>query len=235
MRSGHDVVLRSLTTIDGGPFSDVSPWHVVDLRQLRIGFEWRSATTHGDDGFLRAGSATQQTLIAANNSRAKRRRNCVSPSSTRFRGWYLSSPSTEATSRFFISPGPARAFVGGDRIVTGQGGHRIGSSHRCCVESCGGLKPTLQPARTITTPGNAGRTHACRRRRCLPRGASPSALRRDGSCRGRGAARAPGSVRACLSLDRWPTASAGSPAPSCAMPARLRARARAGRRLRQTG
>jgi hypothetical protein len=69
MRSGHDVLLRSLTTIDGGPFSDVSPWHVVDLRQLRIGFEWRSATTHGDDGFLRAGSATQQTLIAANNSR----------------------------------------------------------------------------------------------------------------------------------------------------------------------
>jgi hypothetical protein len=69
MRSGHDVLLRSLTTIDGGPFSEVSPWHVVDLRQLRMGFEWRSATTHGDDGFLRAGSAAQQTLIAANNSR----------------------------------------------------------------------------------------------------------------------------------------------------------------------
>ena len=69
MRSGHDVLLRSLTTIDGGPFSEVSPWHVVDLRQLRMGFEWRSATPHGDDGFLRAGSAAQQTLIAANNSR----------------------------------------------------------------------------------------------------------------------------------------------------------------------
>ncbi|HET7064431.1 MAG TPA: DUF11 domain-containing protein, partial [Rudaea sp.] len=69
MRSGHDVLLRSLTTIDGGPFSDVSPWHAVDLRQLRMGFEWGSATTRGDDGFLRAGSASQQTLIAANNSR----------------------------------------------------------------------------------------------------------------------------------------------------------------------
>jgi uncharacterized repeat protein (TIGR01451 family) len=69
MRSGHDVLLRSLTTIDGGPFSDVSPWQVVDLRQLRMGFEWRSATTRGDDGFLRAGSASQQALIAANNSR----------------------------------------------------------------------------------------------------------------------------------------------------------------------
>ena len=69
MRSGKDVLLRSLTTIDGGPFSDVSPWQVVDLRALRLGFEWQSATTRGDDGFLRAGSAAQQALIAANNSR----------------------------------------------------------------------------------------------------------------------------------------------------------------------
>jgi uncharacterized repeat protein (TIGR01451 family) len=68
MRSGNDVLLRSLTTIDGGPFSDVSPWQVVDLRALRFGFEWQSART-GDDGFLRAGSASQQKLIAANNSR----------------------------------------------------------------------------------------------------------------------------------------------------------------------
>jgi uncharacterized repeat protein (TIGR01451 family) len=70
MRSGNDVLLRSLTTIDGGPFSEVSPWKVVDLRALRLGFEWQSATAHGDDGFLRAGPASQQTLIAANNSRA---------------------------------------------------------------------------------------------------------------------------------------------------------------------
>jgi uncharacterized repeat protein (TIGR01451 family) len=70
MRSGKDVLLRSLTTIDGGPFSDVSPWQIVDLRALRLGFEWQSATTRGDDGFLRAGPASQQTLIAANNSRA---------------------------------------------------------------------------------------------------------------------------------------------------------------------
>jgi len=71
MRSGHDVLLRSLTTIDGGPFSDVSPWQVADLRQLRIGFEWQSATTRGDDGFLRAGSAAQQKLIAANNAQER--------------------------------------------------------------------------------------------------------------------------------------------------------------------
>jgi len=71
MRSGHDVLLRSVTTIDGGPFSDVSPWQVVDLRQLRIGFEWQSATTRGDDGFLRAGSAAQQKLIAANNAQER--------------------------------------------------------------------------------------------------------------------------------------------------------------------
>jgi len=69
MRSGKDVLLRSLTTIDGGPFSDVSPWQAVDLRALRLGFQWQSATTRGDDGFLRAGSAAQQALIAANNSR----------------------------------------------------------------------------------------------------------------------------------------------------------------------
>jgi len=68
MRSGNDVLLRSLTTIDGGPFSDVSPWQVVDLRALRLGFEWQSATTRGDDGYLRSGSAAQQALIAANNS-----------------------------------------------------------------------------------------------------------------------------------------------------------------------
>jgi hypothetical protein len=65
------VLLRSVTTIDGGPFSDVSPWQVVDLRQLRIGFEWQSATTRGDDGFLRAGSAAQQKLIAANNAQER--------------------------------------------------------------------------------------------------------------------------------------------------------------------
>jgi len=69
MRSGNDVLLRSLTTIDGGPFSDVSPWQVVDLRALRLGFEWQSATTRGDDGYLRGGSTAQQMLMAANNSR----------------------------------------------------------------------------------------------------------------------------------------------------------------------
>ena len=69
MRSGNDVLLRSLTTIDGGPFSDVSAWQVVDLRALRLGFEWQSATTRGDDGYLRGGSTAQQALIAANNSR----------------------------------------------------------------------------------------------------------------------------------------------------------------------
>jgi len=69
MRSGNDLLLRSLTTIDGGPFSDVSPWQVVDLRALRLGFEWQSATTRGDDGYLRGGSTAQQALIAANNSR----------------------------------------------------------------------------------------------------------------------------------------------------------------------
>jgi uncharacterized repeat protein (TIGR01451 family) len=71
MRSGQNVLLRSLTTIDGGPFSDVSPWQVVDLNQLRLGFEWQPATTRGDDGFLRAGSAAQQKLIAANNTQEK--------------------------------------------------------------------------------------------------------------------------------------------------------------------
>jgi hypothetical protein len=69
MRAGGDVLMRSLTPIDGSRFSDVAPWQVVDLGQHRIGFEWRAATTRGDDGILRAGSATQQALMAANNSR----------------------------------------------------------------------------------------------------------------------------------------------------------------------
>ena len=69
MRAGGDVLMRSLTSIDGSAFSDVAAWQVVDLAQHRIAFEWGAATTRGDDGFLRAGSATRQTLMAANNSR----------------------------------------------------------------------------------------------------------------------------------------------------------------------
>lgn len=69
MRAGGDVLMRSLTTIDDTVFSDVAPWQVVDLKALRLGFEWQSATTHGDDGFLRAGSAASMILMAANNSR----------------------------------------------------------------------------------------------------------------------------------------------------------------------
>lgn len=70
MRAGHDVLMRSQTPVDGSAFSDVSPWHVVDLKQLRLGFEWRAATSRGDDGLLRAGSAAQAVTLAASSSRA---------------------------------------------------------------------------------------------------------------------------------------------------------------------
>lgn len=70
MRSGNDVLLRSLTTIDGGPFSDVSPWQVVDLRGLRLGFEWQSATTRGDDGFLNIATGNSRMSFAASNEKA---------------------------------------------------------------------------------------------------------------------------------------------------------------------
>jgi uncharacterized repeat protein (TIGR01451 family) len=66
MRAGHDILMRSLTPIDGSKFSDVAPWQVVDLGAHRIGFAW-SVATHGDNGFLSAGSATRQTLMAAHN------------------------------------------------------------------------------------------------------------------------------------------------------------------------
>lgn len=68
VRLGGDVLMRSLTPIDGTPFSDVSPWETVDLKQHLLTLSWQSATSRGDDGYLRAGSSLRQVLLSANNA-----------------------------------------------------------------------------------------------------------------------------------------------------------------------
>ena len=69
MRLGSDVMMRSVVPIDATAFSDVSPWETVDLKQHILRLQWQSATSRGDDGYLRAGSATREALTAANNTR----------------------------------------------------------------------------------------------------------------------------------------------------------------------
>jgi uncharacterized repeat protein (TIGR01451 family) len=69
MRIGADIAMRTLTTLDDGPFSDVSEWKVVDLKQHLINLGWRSASATGDDGFLSVGSSSTQMPLVANNSR----------------------------------------------------------------------------------------------------------------------------------------------------------------------
>ena len=68
MRLGSDVMMRSYVRIDGTIYGDVSPWEVVDLGQGQLYVQWQSATSAGDDGFLRAGSVTNPLLLSANNA-----------------------------------------------------------------------------------------------------------------------------------------------------------------------
>jgi uncharacterized repeat protein (TIGR01451 family) len=69
MRMGAAIAMRTLTTIDDGPYSDVSEWKVVDLKQHLINLGWRPASARGDDGFLSVGSSSTQMPLVANNSR----------------------------------------------------------------------------------------------------------------------------------------------------------------------
>jgi uncharacterized repeat protein (TIGR01451 family) len=64
MRIGANIAMRTLTTIDATPFSDVSPWQTVNLKQGNLALAWRAASSRGDDGFLRNGSLP----LTANNS-----------------------------------------------------------------------------------------------------------------------------------------------------------------------
>lgn len=67
MRLGSDVLMRSYVPIDGTIYGDVSPWETVDLGQGQLYVQWQSATSAGDDGFLRAGSLNNPVLLSANN------------------------------------------------------------------------------------------------------------------------------------------------------------------------
>jgi len=69
VRLGSDIAMRTLTTIDDTAFSDVSAWTIVNLQQHRISLDWRSASAHGDDGFLRVGTANTSLPLVANNAR----------------------------------------------------------------------------------------------------------------------------------------------------------------------
>jgi uncharacterized repeat protein (TIGR01451 family) len=65
---GGAFLMRTLTPIDDSVFSDVAPWHAVDLKQRLIGLQWQTASGQGDDGLLYAGSAGRIVPMAANNS-----------------------------------------------------------------------------------------------------------------------------------------------------------------------
>jgi len=65
MRMGAKVAMRTLTTIDDTQFSDVSAWKVIELKQNIIALAWQSASSRGDDGYLRIGSLP----LSSNNSR----------------------------------------------------------------------------------------------------------------------------------------------------------------------
>jgi hypothetical protein len=49
---GNDIVMRTLTNNGEGPFSDVSSWHIIDLKQHVLNIDWQSASSHGNDGYL---------------------------------------------------------------------------------------------------------------------------------------------------------------------------------------
>ena len=69
IRLGTDVMMRSVVPIDATGFSDVSPWEIVDLGQLTLRLQWQPASSVGDDGYISAGSATQEALLSASNAR----------------------------------------------------------------------------------------------------------------------------------------------------------------------